>query len=305
MLEDRIIYLNGEFVEWEKATVHVMSHSLARGSAIFEVMSFHQTENGPALFRLDEHVNRLFRTAELLSMKLALSKEALQHAVLETVKTNHLNEGIVKLICYYHDIAFDILCPDKALDVCVVAADPAFDFGGFSSCRPEGISACVCKWRKLHPETVPIEAKVAANYLNGMMARMEATQRGFDVGIMLDTEGFIAEGSIESVLLVKDGILTAPTLGTVLRGVSRKSIFEAAERTDIKTAEKRLAPQALTEADEILVSCSPEKVVPVKRIEDRIIPGVPGPVTKRISTLLDEICSGRNPQFKDWLFPAR
>ena len=305
MLEDRIIYLNGEFVAWEKATVHVMSHSLARGSAIFEVMSFHQTENGPALFRLDEHVNRLFRTAELLSMKLALSKEALQQAVLETVKINKLNEGIVKLICYYHHIAFDILCPDKALDVCVVAADPALDFGGFSSCRPEGISACVCKWRKLHPETVPIEAKVAANYLNGMMARMEATGRGFEVGIMLDTEGFIAEGSIESVLLVKDGILTAPVLGTVLRGVSRKSLFEAAERTNIETVEKRLAPQALTEADEIFVSCSPEKIVPVKRIEDRVIPGVPGPVTKRISTLFDEICSGRNPQFKDWLFPAR
>jgi len=305
MLNDRTVYLNGKFVEWEKATVHLMSHSFARGSGIFEVMSFHQTEKGPALFRLDEHINRLFRTAELLSMELPLSKEALQGAVLKTVKTNNLNEGIVKLVCYYHDIAFDILCSQKTLDVCIVAVDPALDLGGVSFLISEGISACVCKWRKLHPETVPIEAKVAANYLNGMMARGEAKQRGFDAGVMLDTEGFIAEGSIESVLLVKDGILTAPVLGTVLQGITRKSLLEAADLSDIKTTEKRMKPEALMEADEIIMSCAPEKIVPVKRIENRVIQGVPGPVTKKISTLFDEICSGRNPRFKDWLFPVR
>jgi len=305
MLSDRTVYLNGKFVEWEKATVHIMSHSLARGSAIFEVMSFHKADKGTAIFRLDEHIARLFRTAELLSMDLALSQEAIQEAVLTTVKTNHLNAGIVKLVCYYHDIAFEILSPQETLDICIVAIDPALDLGGLSLSRSEGVSACICKWKKLHPETVPIEAKVAANYLNGMMAGQEARDRGFDVGIMVDTEGFVAEGSIQSVFFVQNGILTTPALGTVLQGVTRKSILEAADRIKIKTAEKRVKPEALMEADEILVCCSPQKIVPVRKIENRTIPRTPGRITKKLAALFDEICSGKNSRFKKWLFPVK
>lgn len=305
MLSDRTVYINGRFVEWEKATVHIMSHSLARGSAIFEVMSFHKTVKGTAVFRLDEHVNRLFRTAELLSMELPLSKEALREAVLATVKTNNLNAGMIKLVCYYHDIAFEILWSQKTLDICIVAVDPALDLGEHSFSPSEGLSACICKWRKLHPETVPIEAKVAANYLNGIMAGLEAKQRGFDVGIMVDSEGFIAEGSIQSVFLVKDGILTTPALGTVLQGITRKSLLEAASRFDIKTTEERVRPEALMEADEIFVCSAPEKIVPVKRIESRVIPKIPGRITKKLLALFREICSGRSPRFKKWLFPVR
>ena len=305
MLNDRTVYLNGKFVEWEKATVHLMSHSFARGSAIFEVMSLHETDKGPAVFRLDEHINRLFRTAELLSMELPLSKKAFEEAVLATVKTNNVNEGFVKLVCYYHDIAFDLFCSQKTLDVCIVAVDPALDLGGVEGKPPEGVSACICKSRKLHPETVPVEAKVAANYVNGMMAGLEAKQRGFDMGIMLDTQGFIAEGSLESVFLVKDGILTTSDLGTVLQGITRKSLLEAADLSGIKTAEERMKPGALLEADEIFFSCSPEKIVPVKKIENRVIRRVPGAVTKKLLTLLNGICSGKNPRFKKWLSPVR
>lgn len=305
MLSDRTVYLNGEFVEWEKATAHIMSHSFARGSAIFEVVSFHRTKGGPVLFRLDEHVHRLSRTAELLSMRLPLSKEALGQAVLETVKTNGLDEGFVKLVCYYHEVAFEILCSQETLDVCIVAVDPALDLPGVSLVPAEGASACICKWRKLHPETVPVEAKVAANYINGMVARQEARRRGFDLGVMLDTEGFVAEGSIESVFLVHDGVLMTSPLGTVLQGITRKSILEAADFFDIKTAEKRIRPETLLAADEIFFSCSPEKVLPVNRIENRTLQNAPGPVTKRLIQGFKEICSGENPRFKDWLFPVR
>jgi branched-chain amino acid aminotransferase len=306
MLPDRTIYLNGEFVEWGKATVPIMSYGFSRGSAIFEVISFHRTSTGPAVFRLDEHIRRLFRTAELLSMKLPLSQQAFEEAVLRTVEINNLDQGFIKLICYYGDIVFDIVNPEKPLDVCIVAVDPALDLGGgrFSSAS-DGVSACLSKWRKLHPETVPVEAKVAANYVNGMMARVDARKRGFDIGIMLDTEGFIAEGSIESVFFVKNSILTTASLGTILRGVTRKSLLEAAEVLEIKTIEKRVAPEALLEADEIFVSCSPIKILPVIKIEDRLIHDVPGPVTQRLSAALDAICSGEDPRFRDWLFPVR
>lgn len=303
MLNDRTVYLNGEFVEWEKATVHTMSHSFSRGSAIFEVMSFHRTKKGPAVFRLDKHIDRLFKTAELLSMKLPLSKEAFVEATLKTVKTNHLEEGFIKLVCYYHEIAFEILSSQESLDVCIVAVDPSLDLVGQAFAPAGTLSACICTWRKLHPETVPVEAKVAAHYINGMIARQEAKQRGFDTGVLLDTEGFIAEGSIESLFFVKDGVLTTPALGNILRGITRRSLLEAADYFDIKTAEKRGKPEALMEADEVFFSCSPEKFLPVKRIENRVIQDVPGPVTKKLIKGFERICSGENPYFKDWLFP--
>ena len=305
MLSDRTVYVNGNFVEWDKAQVHILSHGFSRGSAIFEVMSFHETKKGPAIFRLDEHIHRLFRTAELLSMQLALSEEALQKAVLATVKTNHLNSGIVKVVCYYHDIVFEILPPQRTLDTCITAIDPVLDLGGLSLTASDGLSTCICNWRRLHPETVPVEAKVAANYLNGMMARLESKQRGFDTGIMIDTEGFIAEGSLESVFFVKDDILTTPALGTVLQGITRRSLLEAAEFTHIKTAEKRVKPEVLLDADEIILCCSPAKIVPIKRIEKRVMQNVPGPVTRKLVALFDEICSGKNPRFKGWLFPVK
>ncbi len=305
MLNDRTVYLNGRLIEWEKATVHIASHSLSRGSAIFEVMSFHETDKGTAVFRLDEHLSRLFRTAELLSMKLPLSNDALQEAILATVKTNNLNAGIVKLVCYYHDIAFEILPPRKPLDICIVAVDPVLDLGRLSLSPKEGVSACICKWRKLHPETVPIEAKAAANYLNGIVVQQEARRRGFDLGITVDTEGFIAEGSIQSIFFVEDGILTTPALGTILPGITRKSILETAKLVNIKTAERRTKPDTLIKAEEILVCSTAEKIVPVKRIESRVIPKKPGPVTKKLMNLFDEICSGRHPRSKRWLFPVK
>ncbi len=303
MLKDRVIYLNGEFIPWDKATVHLFSHSFARGSAIFEVISVHKSERGAAVFRLDEHIKRLFRSARSLQMELSLSEEGMQEAVLATVRENRIADGFVKLVCYYHDVVFEIVPPQKPLDVSIAAIDPVHDLGG-KAFFPESISACVSRWRKLHPETVPVEAKAAANYLNGIVARQDATHRGFDLAILLDTEGFIAEGGTESVFLVKDETLMTPTQGTILQGITRKSLLEAAHRIGLKTSEERLRSEALMEADEIFVSASPQKINPLYRIDDRVIPDVPGPVTKRLQILFEAICSGRDERFRDWLFPV-
>lgn len=304
MLTDRKVYLNGEFVQWHQATVHLMSHSFARGSAIFEVMSFHKTDRGPAVFRLDEHLKRLFRTAELLDMKLPLPREGIEEGVLETVKVNQLERGFIKLVCYYSDIAFSVSPPEAPLDVCIVAVDPGIDLPQLDLYAPRPISACISRWRKLHPETVPVESKAAANYLNGMLALRDAKRRGFEVGIMLDTEGFVAEASAESVFLVSGGTLLTPALGTILQGISRKSLLEAAGKIGIKTAEKRIRPESLLEAEELFTACSPQKIVPIERIEDRKLSPVPGPMTSKLIDLFEGICSGRDVRFKDWLFPV-
>ena len=285
MLENNIVYLNGEFVAWQQATVHIMCHSFGRGSAIFEVISFHATDSGPVIFRLKEHINRLFKTAELLDMKLPLSPAEFYEAVAGTVKRNQLNQGIIKIICYYSEFSIEVIPPQKPLDVSIFALDPAQDLReGFR--KDPSTTAGISKWRKLDPQTVPVPAKAAANYLNGMVARIEAGKRGFDRAILLDTQGFIAEGATESIFLVKAGQLMTPALGTVLAGISRMSILQAAEVTGIQTYEGRLDPELLSEAEEIFFSCSPLKVWPVRQIEDRMLPNVPGPVTQKVTALL-------------------
>lgn len=305
MLQNRLVYLNGDFVEWDRATVHIMSHSLARGSAIFEVISLHKTDQGPVVFRLDEHIHRLFKSAQLLSMELPLSKEATHEAVLATVRQNRLEQGMIKVVCYYHEVAFDISPPKAPLRMCIVALDPAQDLSGIALFSVKSWSACISPWKKLHPDMVPIEAKVAANYLNGMMARLDAKRRGFDMGILLDAEGFVAEGSVESVFWLSGGVLTSPALGTILQGITRKSVLEAAKRIGLKTAEGRRPPGDLIKADEIFVSCSPEKIMPIHKIEDRALKEVPGPITVKLQALFEEICSGRDPRFTEWLFPVK
>jgi branched-chain amino acid aminotransferase len=304
MLEDRRVYMNGEFVQWKQARVHIMCHSLGRGSAIFEVLSLHQTQSGAAVFRLDEHIHRLYRSAALLEMELPLDKKTFHEAVLETVRRNKCKQGFIKIICFYPQISFEVLPPREKLDVSVFVIDPTEDLGGLAFPFEKGTTACVSKWRKLDPETVPVEAKAAANYLNGMMARAESKKRGFENTIMLDTQGFIAEGSTESVFLVKGGVLMTPAPGTVLQSISRKSVLEVARETGIQALEARLKPEVLFEAEEIFFSGTPIKVLPVRKVEERVLQGVPGTVSRRLSSALGEIIEGKNERFKDWMFPA-
>jgi branched-chain amino acid aminotransferase len=304
MLENRTVFVNGEFIAWNQAKVHIMCHSFGRGSAIFEVLSLHHTRSGPAVFRLDEHIHRLYRTAALLDMELPMDKKAVHDAVLETVRRNGTRQGFIKIICFYPQISFEILPPQKKLDISVFVIDPAEDLGGLDFPFDKGTTACLSKWRKLDPETVPVEAKAAANYLNGMMARAEAKKRGFNNVIMVDTQGFIAEGGTESVFLVKDGVLMTPSLGTILQSITRKSILEVAPVIGIPTLEGRLKPDLLFEAEEIFFSGTPTKALPVRQIEERVLQGVPGPVNKKLTAVMTEIAEGRDERFKHWMFPA-
>ena len=302
MYADRMVWLNGDYIPWENATVHIMSHSFGRGSAIFEVISFHGTGRGPAVFRLQAHIERLFRSAELLEMALPFSKEALCDAVAGTIKRNQLSQGFVKLICFYPEISFEIIPPNRQLSVSVFALDPEQDLGVLGDPFKEGTTVYVSTWRKLDPRTVPIEAKAAANYLNGMVARLEAQKKGFKDVIMLDTQGFIAEGGTESAFLVKNSCLLTPATGTVLKSITRMSILESAKEAGIECIERQLKPELLDEAEEIFLSSTPFKVTPVKQINDRKLPDAPGPVTRKIAELLNSITAGNDDRFENWLY---
>jgi branched-chain amino acid aminotransferase len=304
MLEDRMVYLRGDFVPWSEAKVHLMSHSVGRGSAIFEVLSFHNTVRGPAVFRLDQHMDRLLASAALLDMELPMSWEGFQEAVLETVRRNGLGEGFIKILCFYSQVAFSIFPPREKADASIFVVDPIQDLKNLAFPFEKGATACISKWRKLDPETVPVEAKAAANYLNGIMAKEEARKRGFEEAIMLDTQGFIAEGGTESVFLVKDGRLMTPALGTVLKSISRKSVLEVARVIGIQTMEARLRPELFFTSEEIFFSGTPIKVLPVRQVEERVLEKVPGPVTEKLFQTMKDIVSGKDERFKAWLFPV-
>jgi branched-chain amino acid aminotransferase len=304
MAVERVVFVDGNWVPWDQATVHIMSHSFGRGSGIFEVLSFHETGGGSSVFRLDEHIDRLFRSARFLEMEIPATKNALSETVLEAVRRNELSSGSIKVMCYYSKCAFEILPPAGDPSIAVLVMDPERDLGAAPHEYDRGVTLCLSGWRKLDPATVPTEAKAAANYLNGMMASLEAVRRGYDRAVMKDRDEAVAESATSSLFIVKDGTLLTPSPGNILRSITRKSMIPLAEACGIEMVEARISTQICFEADEMFMSSTNSKILPVTRFEDRDLPGPKGPVTKKLWERLQVILSGNDPEFSDWLFPV-
>lgn len=306
MLNKRRAWLNGKFVPFERADVHLMSHSFCRGSAVFEVMSVHATEDGPAVFRLDEHLARLFRSAELTYMRLPLSERAFREAVLATARENRIPSGMVKLICYYGNVEFEVIPRNPEVSVAIMALNPLTDLSAdrFKKESRKPAEITIARWRKVDPRTVPVECKCAANYLGGMIAKMEALKEGFSAPVLLDLQGHLSEGATESIFLVKNRVLKTPALGQILSGITRKSVLQVARDVGIKTAEKKLKPAELLEADEAFFTSSLVKVYPISRIGKRRL-CAPGEVSRLLDKSLEKICAGKVESYKKWLTPVR
>jgi branched-chain amino acid aminotransferase len=232
-------------------------------------------------------------------MKMAYTKEEIAKAVAKTVRANKMGRGLIKMLAYWGEEAVIQLVLDSKLDLAIFAIHESKELG-LDNAQP--VSACLSKWRKIHPETVPVAAKACSNYLNGYLARRDANSRGFNVGLILGTDGFLAEGSIESVFLVKDGILKTPPLGRILSSITRMSILEAAPRIGIPVSEEAILPEALFAADEIFVCHTGIKVLPVNRFEDRTLEA-PGPVTGKLIGLMQNILNFSDGRFKHWFSP--
>ena len=299
MNHDAKVWLNGDLVPWSDVTVPLLSHGFSRGSAIFEVFGTHVGPHGTMAFRMDEHLKRLMKSIELLEMQTAFSTAALVEAVKATVRENGLRRGLIKILVFWGEEAVIRLVLDTPLDVAIFPIPDSPELG-LDDSRP--ISACVSKWRKLHPETVPVAAKSCANYLNGYLARKDAINRGYNVGIMLGVDGFLAEGSIESVFIVKDGILMTPPRGRILSSITRMSILQAAPEIGISVMEKPISADELHAADEIFTAHTGIKVAPVKRFENRELQA-PGPVTLKVMALMENILHFREERFMNWFQP--
>lgn len=299
MNNDLQVWFNGKLIPRRDATVPILSHGFSRGSAIFDVIGVHPGPRGPMAFRLDDHLKRFMKSAELLGMEPAYSTEEITAAVKATVKANSLGRGIIKILAFWGEESIIQLVLDSKLDVVVFAipesAELVLD-------KKQTLSACLSKWRKLHPKTVPVGAKACANYLNGYLARKDAVSRGFDIGILLGTDGFLAEGSTESVFIVKEGVLMTPPLGRVLASITRLSVLQAAPEIGIPIVERPITADELFAADEMFTVHTGTKVEAVARFEDRQLKA-PGPVTQRVMHLIDDIMQFKDERFKGWFQP--
>jgi len=299
MNTERQTWLNGKLIPESSATVPLLSHSFSRASAIFEIFRIHSGPDGPAAFRMREHLKRLLNSSRFLEMTLCYTTEEITKAVSETVVQNGVESGVVKILAYWGEEAVIGLLPRFDSDMAIFAVPETTEMHLDNS---EPVTTCLSKWRKIDPGTVPVEAKACSNYLNAYLARKDADQRGFDIGIMLGTDGLLAEGSTESVFIIKDDVIQVPPLGRVLASVSRMSVLEMAANMGFKTDQKPLQLADLQTADEIFLSHTGAKVEPVCRFEENHLVA-PGPITRQLMAQMQGILNFKVDAYKSWMEP--
>ncbi len=294
-------WINGELVGWDKANVSLLSHSFGRGSAIFEVFDIVAAEKGSAFFCIEQHIDRLFRSAELVYMDLPLTREEFIDACIKTARENDIKRGGTKLFCYYPGLEFTAYPQNPQVDVAIFCVD----FGALGI-RQEALSAPanvgISSYRKYHPETVPIHAKICGNYVNPYLALMEMKKKGYDDILTVDVNGYVAEGATSSAFFVKDGKLKTAKLDNVLFGITRMALIEVAKDMGIPVEETDIRPDELQDMDEAFYSVSLIHIQPMKSIDGNPIgDSCPGPLTEKLISAMEEVYTGRNRKFEKWL----
>ncbi|MFL5822341.1 MAG: branched-chain amino acid transaminase [Solirubrobacteraceae bacterium] len=296
-----LIWHNGELVAWEDAKVHVLTHGLHYGTGVFEGIRAYETDSGTAIFRHREHLERLFRSAELYYMPIPYTLEELRAATHELIAANELRE------CYIRPIAFRGygqmgLYP---LDCPVEVSIAVWPWGAYlgEEGKREGIRAKVSSWRRIPHDSLIPHAKASGQYLNSVLAKIEASKAGYQESILLDAHGFVCEGSGENIYVVRDGVIfTPPHTAAILDGISRRSVMTIADDLGHKLVECDLTRSELYLADEVFLSGTAAELVPVREIDDHVIgTGEPGPITRAIQRIFDDALHGRDPRYRDWL----
>jgi branched-chain amino acid aminotransferase len=305
---DRQIWMDGELIPWAEATVHILSHSHQRGSLVFDYMSVHETSRGPALFRMREHVARLLESARLIGLPIERGADELGAAILQTVRANP-GSTAVKVSAYFPSIEVDVVPLDPHVSVAIAAYDPRRDIvepkqlGGMP--RAKTVKLWIEKQlRNRREDIVPPQAKSSANYASPMAAKWNARRRGYDEVLLLDEDGFLAEGPTTNVFLVDgEGVLRTPPEDRVLLGITRSSILEIARDEGLPVKEQPLRPEDLFAASEAFLTGTTAGVWPIASADDRPIGSgeVPGPVSRRLSRRFRKITAGDDAVFLSWL----
>ena len=297
---DGKIWFNGQLIEWRDAKTHVLTHTLHYGMGVFEGVRAYETAEGPAIFRLQEHTKRLFNSAKILGMKLPYTQDEINQAHIDVVKANNLHSCYFRPMAYYGAAKLGVA--PQADDVQVILA--AWPWGAYlgEEGMKRGIRVRVSSFTRHHPNIHMIKAKANGNYLNSILANTEATRDGYDEAILLDAQGYVAEGSGENIFVVNEGRLYTPALDVALDGITRKSVIAIAEEMGLPVIEKRITRDELYAADEVLFTGTAAEVTPIREIDNREIGiGERGPITTEIQQRYFDIVEGKNPAYRHWL----
>ena len=297
------IWLDGEMVPWQEAKVHVLTHTFHYGLGVFEGVRAYNTSQGAAIFRLQEHTDRLFRSAHILRMEMPFDKGTLSEAQRQVVRANGLDEAYIRPMCFLGSEGMGLRADNLKTHVMVAAwAWPSYMD---PEARDRGIRVATSSYTRHHVNITMCKAKANGNYINSILALREALDAGFEEALLLDNEGYVAEGSGENVFLVRNGVLYTPELTSCLEGITRDSIIRIAEDQGLTVTEKRITRDEVYVADEAFFTGTAAEVVPIREVDNRTIgTGVRGPITETLQRIYLESVRGAQAGYADWLAPV-
>lgn len=301
---DGVIWMDGEMVPWRDAQVHVLTHTLHYGLGVFEgVRAYHTQNDGTCIFKLQAHTDRLFRSAHILNMKIPFSKEQINEAQKAVVRENKLEEAYLRPMCFYGSEGMGLRADNLKTHVIVAA----WDWPSYMSpeAKEQGIKVRTSSYTRHHVNISMCKAKANGNYINSMLALKEALDSGCEEALLLDNEGYVAEGSGENIFIVRNGIIYTPELTSCLEGITRDTIFALATELGYELREKRITRDEVYVADEAFFTGTAAEVLPIRELDGRIIgSGARGPVTEQMQTMYFDSVKGRRDQNLDWLAPV-
>lgn len=297
---DGVIWYDGKLVPWREATTHVLTHTLHYGMGVFEGIRAYQTGKGIAIFRLAEHTRRLFNSARILGMQIPYSAEQISQAICDAVRENHLETAYIRPMCFYGSEGMGLHADNLKVHVIVAA----WTWGAYlgDEALEKGIRIKTSSFSRHHVNVTMCKAKANGHYINSMMALQEAQACGYDEALLLDVDGFVAEGSGENIFIVRDGIIYTPELTSALDGITRDTIIHLAEEQGLVVKEKRITRDEVYIADEAFFTGSAAEVTPIRELDQRTIGnGGRGPITEKLQSQYFDLVHGRLKGHKDWL----
>jgi branched-chain amino acid aminotransferase len=297
---DGVIWYDGKMVNWRDATTHVLTHTLHYGMGVFEGVRAYKTDKGTAIFRLKEHTDRLFRSAHILQMKMPYSKEQMMEAQKAAVRENNLESAYMRPMAFYGAEAMGISA--KTLSTHVIVA--AWKWGAYmgQDALDNGIRVKTSSFSRHHVNITMCKAKANGNYMNSILAHQEAALDGYDEALLLDVDGFVAEGSGENIFIIRNGKLYTPDLTSALEGITRDTILQLAAEIGLSVIEKRITRDEVYSADEAFFTGTAAEVTPIRELDRRSIgTGTAGPITKQLQKMYFDAVTGKSAKHADWL----
>jgi branched-chain amino acid aminotransferase len=300
-----LIWMNGEFVAWEDAKVHVLTHGLHYGTGVFEGIRCYDTESkGPAVFRHEDHIDRLFKSSELYYMPIPFEREQLRQATLELIGRNGMRSCYIRPLVYRGYGTMGLFPLDAPVDVAIAV----WEWGSYlgDEGKTNGVRAKVSSWRRISSDSLIPHAKASGQYLNSILAKIESHKSGYEEAILLDDRGLVCEGTGENLFVIRDGvILTPPPTASILDGINRKSAIQIARDLGYEVVERDLARAELYLADEIYCTGTAAELTPIIEVDDhRIADGRPGEITRAVQKSFEDALHGRSDRYADWLDPV-